>query len=103
MGKSIRTIHGQPRERMQEPSRLPGAPAICYGVAVLLTALCGFLQAALQPLLDGRYPYLFFCLEVGLSAWIGGLWPGVFATLLVVATVTHAFVFPPSNRATFPH
>jgi PAS domain S-box-containing protein len=100
MDKSIRTIHGQPRERMQEPSRLPGAPAICYGVAVLLTALCAFLQAALQPLVDGRYPYLFFCLAVGLSAWIGGLWPGVFATLLVVATVTHAFV--PTKLGVFP-
>jgi len=78
MDKSIRTIRGRLRERMQEPepARLPGAPAIYYGVAVLLTALCGFIQTALQPLIDGRYPYLFFCLAVGCAAWSGGFWPG---------------------------
>jgi chemotaxis family two-component system sensor kinase Cph1 len=52
-------------------------PLLLVGVAILLTF-------AIRPLFSGKAPLIFFTIAVVVSAAYGGLWAGVFTTLLSV-------------------
>src|SRR5215510_1720257 len=53
-----------------------------YGVAVLSVAIAAALRLALDPILGDVAPFILFYLPVILTAWYGGLGPGLLATAL---------------------
>jgi PAS domain S-box-containing protein len=55
---------------------------VAYGAAVLATAAALLARLPLWPVLDTKVRYLTFVPAVVLSAYAGGLWPGLLATLL---------------------
>jgi PAS domain S-box-containing protein len=65
-----------------------------YGVAVLVSFLALLLRSLLEPLLGERAPLLVFVIPVMLSAWYGGLVPGLVATGLSGFLGTYFFVLP---------
>jgi len=64
-----------------------------YGVAVLSVALAGLLTLLLPPVAEGA-PFAFFFAAVMVSAWYGGLGPGLLAIALSVILSAY-FLFPP--------
>jgi PAS domain S-box-containing protein len=65
-----------------------------YGIALSAIAFTLLARSLLQPALQSNVPYLMFVLPVALSAWYGGLWPGLFSTLLSAAIADYFFVPP---------
>jgi PAS domain S-box-containing protein len=65
-----------------------------YGIALSAIAFTLLARWLLQPALQSNVPYLMFVLPVALSAWYGGLRPGLFATLLSAAIADYFFVKP---------
>jgi two-component system sensor kinase FixL len=55
-----------------------------YGAAPILVALALTLREALAPFLPSTSIFLYFVPPILFAAWIGGLWPGLIATLLGV-------------------
>lgn len=76
---------------MQEAKRLLVSP---YGVAVLASLLALLLRLLLEPILQGEAPLLVFIMPVMLSAWYGGLKPGLLATAMS-ALLGSYFLLPP--------
>jgi len=67
-----------------------------YGLAVGFVALAALLQRGLAPLWGEDLPALLFYPAVVLSAWYGGLGPGLVATALSGLTVSYYWL-PPRN------
>src|SRR4028118_1712667 len=65
-----------------------------YGVAVLATLAALLLRCLLAPLLGEDAPLLVFIMPVMVSAWYGGLKPGLFATVLSVLIGSYFFIPP---------
>lgn len=59
------------------------------GAVLLVAALRGAL-----PLMGDRSPFGLFTLAIILSAWMGGFFPGLMATVLAVAMGTYFFILP---------
>ena len=68
-----------------------------YAVAVGASAIAVALRAAAAPLWGLTLPFIFFYPAVMLSAWRGGLGPGVFATLLCAAAAISPSLSPVSR------
>jgi PAS domain S-box-containing protein len=64
-----------------------------YGLALLTTALAILLTFILAPFVE-RTLFLFFFIAVAVSAWWGGLGPGLLTTLFAVATANYFFISP---------
>jgi PAS domain S-box-containing protein len=58
------------------------ASLLPYGIAVAAIGVTLLARWLLQPALQNHIPYLMFVLPVSLSAWYGGLCPGLFATFI---------------------
>src|SRR6266508_1960662 len=70
-----------------------------YAVAVSATAIALALRAAMAPLWGLTLPFIFFYPAIMLSAWLGGLGPGILATLLCGAAAISPWLSPiPSLR-----
>src|SRR5262245_13166400 len=69
---------------------LIAAGAVAGGIAARL---------ALEGVWDRRFPYITLFLAVVLSAWAGGVGPGVFATLLSAASVAYFWLAPTGSLA----
>ena len=65
-----------------------------YGVAVLSVVGAALLTSAIAPLFTYRAPVIPFTLAVMLSAWYGGLGPGLVATILGFLAVDYLFLPP---------
>ena len=65
-----------------------------YGVAVVVTLLALLLRLLLNPILGREAPLLVFIIPVMLSAWYGGLKPGLLATMLSAGVGTYFFLPP---------
>ncbi|MDQ3651742.1 MAG: DUF4118 domain-containing protein [Acidobacteriota bacterium] len=72
-----------------------------YGVAVLAVALAVALRLVLQPLLGEQAPLLLFTLAVIVSAWFGGLGPGLLATALSASIGSYLFLIPSTTSEAF--
>ena len=59
-------------------------PMMRYVLSVLLVGVAILLTFAIQPVLGGKTTLIFLAIAVALSAAYGGLWPGLFTTLLSV-------------------
>ncbi|MGP1386194.1 MAG: PAS domain S-box protein [Thainema sp.] len=68
-----------------------------YSVAVVASLLAVLLRFLLVPLLFDNAPLLIFIMPVLLSAWYGGLQPGLLATALSALLGTYFFVAPQSS------
>lgn len=74
-----------------------------YGLAVVATAAALFLRAVvLQPVLGHEAPFLLFTLSVFLSALIGGVGPGLLATVLS-AVAGSVWLVEPYGRWSIAH
>lgn len=65
-----------------------------YSIAVIVSLLSVVLRFSLSPLLQESAPLLVFILPVLISAWHGGLYPGLLATVLCGLMGTYFFVLP---------
>jgi PAS domain S-box-containing protein len=65
-----------------------------YAVAVGATAIAVALRAAAAPLWGLTLPFVFFYPAIMLSAWRGGLGPGILATLLCAAAASYPSLSP---------
>lgn len=65
-----------------------------YGVAVLATLLALLLRLLLEPILKENAPLLVFIMPVMLSAWYGGMGPGLLATALSALFGSYLFLPP---------
>lgn len=68
--------------------------AVPYLVAVVATLVAAGTRLALDPLLDGNYPYIIFIFSVLLTTRYGGWKPALFAVLLGLFTANALFVTP---------
>src|SRR5262245_50415223 len=68
-----------------------GSVLLSYAVAVLATALSILLKLLLEPLV-GESPALLFSGSVIISAWYGGLGPGLLATALTTLALAVHFL-----------
>src|SRR3984893_6219617 len=66
-----------------------------YAVAIGATAIAVALRAVLAPLLGAKLPLVTFWPAILLSAWLGGLWPGLLATLLSGMAVSYLWLSLP--------
>jgi len=64
-----------------------------YVLAVAVTIAVLMLRLALTPWVGDRPLLIVFVIPIVITAYVGGLWPGLLATLLVALT-TNYFVFP---------
>jgi PAS domain S-box-containing protein len=71
----------------------PG-PLVGYAVAAATSVFALLLRLALAPLLGESSPFLVFVMPIMISAWYGGLGPGLAATV-VSALFSMLFVVPP--------
>lgn len=76
-------------------------PAVRYLVAVLAVALGLAVRLPLAGILGDSSPYLTFVFAVALSAWFGGLGPGLLSTALGLIAALW-FVIPPTGKLTIP-
>src|SRR5690349_8302764 len=58
------------------------SPLMRYGVAVGTAALAALVRWALDPVIGNDFPFITFFFGVALSAWYGGLGPGLLTALL---------------------
>jgi PAS domain S-box-containing protein len=58
------------------------SPVVRYGIAVVAAEAAILLRFALDPIWDVKLPFSFFYPAVMISAWVGGLGPGIIATIL---------------------
>lgn len=65
-----------------------------YAIAVILILVVVILKITMHSLLEDSAPFLFFTLAVMFVSWYGGLFPGLFTTLLGAAVGTFLFVEP---------
>jgi PAS domain S-box-containing protein len=65
-----------------------------YGIAVAAVAVTLLARWLLKPALHSNIPYLMFVLPVSLTAWYGGLRPGLFATVVSAFVAELFFVRP---------
>jgi signal transduction histidine kinase len=80
----------------------PPAPRLRrYGIALVATGVAILFHYGLHPLMDERAFVLKLVLAILVSAWYGGLGPGLFATGLG-ALVTLILVVPPSSGLLLP-
>lgn len=75
-------------------SSMPYLSLLRYGCALLSVALVVVMRALLHPLLDTQAPLLLFTLAVMVSAWYGGLGPGLLATCLSAFVGGYFFMEP---------
>jgi signal transduction histidine kinase len=75
------------------PSRL----VVSYGVAILSVLFALALRVLAWPIFQAEAPFLFFVAAVVLSAWYGGLGPGLLATFLS-SLATEYYLLPPFQQ-----
>lgn len=81
---------------MLKPTR---SPQIRYGIPVLAVGLILLLRLLLTPLVGDASPFLLFTVAVMVSAWYGGLFPGIQATLLSAIVIIYFFLYPNNTLA----
>lgn len=65
-----------------------------YGVALLSAVLAVFIRSLLTPLWGGQLPFLTLFPAVLVSAWYGGLGPGLVTTALCAAAAAYLWLTP---------
>ncbi|MCG3114040.1 MAG: ATP-binding protein [Candidatus Manganitrophus sp. SB1] len=69
-------------------------PFLRYGMGVLTVALILSLKLLIDPFIREESPFLLFLIAVMVSAWYGGLGPGLLATALSALVSDYVFLVP---------
>jgi PAS domain S-box-containing protein len=72
------------------------SPATRYGIAIGLAVAAVLLRLTLDPFWGSRFPYITLFPAIMVSAWLGGLWPGI-VTTAISGTVAQYFWTEPSG------
>jgi PAS domain S-box-containing protein len=88
---------GRPGEVSMHES--PRIRLVAYGVAVLAPAATLLVKWPLSPVQGDRVLYGAFFPAVLIAAYLGGLWPGLLATLFSALAATYFLVDPPLSLA----
>jgi PAS domain S-box-containing protein len=75
------------------------SPFARYGIALAVIAAAAALRGALTPVWAGGLPYITFYPAVMLTAWLGGLGPGLAATALSALVADYFWISPPFTFA----
>jgi PAS domain S-box-containing protein len=78
------------------------SPMARYGIAVGAATVAVLLRLWLEPVWGLRLPYITLFPAIMLSAWLGGLWPGVLTTLLCAVAADYFWVEPARSWAIGP-
>jgi PAS domain S-box-containing protein len=70
------------------------SPFLRYGVAVIAVALALGLKLFIDPLIVQETPFLLVFAAIMVSAWLGGLGPGLLATALAALITDYFFLHP---------
>jgi len=65
-----------------------------YAAAAAIVGLALLVDFVLDPLIEVETPFLLFCSAIFLSAWFGGLRPGLVATALAAVVANYFFIAP---------
>lgn len=68
--------------------------SVGLAIALLATLVATLIRLALAPMFGPYAPYSIYLLAVVATAWVGGLWPGLAATLIGYVTADLLFVHP---------
>jgi PAS domain S-box-containing protein len=74
--------------------RPPRHPVLHYAAAASITALAVALRVLLEPVWGATAPFVLLFLAVMLSAWLGGLGPGLLAIALATAAADYFWLEP---------
>lgn len=69
-------------------------PLLRYGMGVLTVAVILLLKLLIDPFIREESPFLLFLIAVMVSAWYGGLGPGLLATVLSALVSDYVFLVP---------
>ncbi|MCG3117393.1 MAG: ATP-binding protein [Candidatus Manganitrophus sp. SA1] len=75
-------------------SRAYRHPLLRYGMGVLTVAFILLLKLLIDPFIREESPFLLFLIAVMVSAWYGGLGPGLLATVLSALISDYVFLVP---------
>jgi PAS domain S-box-containing protein len=70
------------------------SPVVRYTVAIGAAAAAVFLRLALEPVWGLKLPFITLFPAIMLSAWVGGLGPGILATAITVVGATYYWIAP---------
>jgi PAS domain S-box-containing protein len=106
----LRAASRRPEERVTADQGLPQIfrrvwrppPVVRYGIAVAAPAVAASLRLDLDPMWGQRFPLILFYPAVMVSAWFGGLWPGVVTTLLSTVAAAYFWTTPTASVAIGP-
>ncbi len=89
-----------PTARLRSTSRLTARRAVRlslparYGVAVAMAVAAILFRLALDPLWGVKLPYITLFPAIMVSAWVGGLWPGIITTFLTGVAAEYLWIEP---------
>src|SRR5437867_2298659 len=79
---------------MATPPTQNFSTAMRYAFAFLTVIVASLLRAAFDPNLGSGVPFIVFYPAVVVSAWLGGLWPGILSTVLSAFIAWYVFIPP---------
>jgi K+-sensing histidine kinase KdpD len=77
------------------------SPLLRYGVAVLAVGMAFLVKLLLNPLIVQETPFLLIFGAIMISAWYGGLGPGLLATVAAGLATNYFFLQPTSSFSGF--
>ena len=77
------------------------SPLLRYGVAVLAVGMAFLVKLLLDPLIVQETPFLLVFAAIMISAWYGGLGPGLLATVTAGLATDYFFLQPASSFSGF--
>src|ERR671921_2449005 len=83
------------------PSMKHTSPLLRYGVAVLAVGMAFLVKLLLDPLIVQETPFLLIFGAIMISAWYGGLGPGLLATVAAGLSTDYFFLQPASSFSGF--
>jgi len=70
------------------------SPLARYGIAVAAPGAATLLRLALDPVWGLKLPFILFYPAIVVSAWFGGLWPGIHTTMLSAVAADYFWMTP---------
>jgi signal transduction histidine kinase len=72
---------------------------IAYGIGMLCLIVATVVRYVLDPVLGDHLSFGFFFLAVSVAAWMGGIWPALFAAVLGCVLANYLFTAPAGSFA----
>ena len=91
--------HNESHRRSVSPRDMHLSPAVSFAIAVAAPGLAALIRHFFDPLWGQQLPFITFYPAVMLAAWLGGLWPGIVATLLAAALADSFWLTPVHSLA----